>query len=56
MQDKKTSVQDNDYLVIAAFSENYSFVVQEEIQLFHWNNGSANVHSLKTTLQVFATL
>ena len=44
VQAKKESLQDGEYLVIADFSENYSFVVQDEIQSFHWNNGSATIH------------
>ena len=29
---------------MADFSENVSFVVQDEIQSFHWNNSSATIH------------
>ena len=32
-------------MVIADFSENYSFVVQDEVQSFHWNNLQATVHT-----------
>ena len=29
---------------MADFSENFSFVVQDEIQSFDWNNSSATIH------------
>ena len=45
MQQKKESLQEGEVLVIADFSENFSFVVQDEIQSFHWNNESATIHT-----------
>ena len=33
-----------EFLVIADFSENYSFIVHDEVQSFHWNNLQATVH------------
>ena len=44
MQQKKESLKEGEFLVIADFSENLSFVVQDEVQSFHWNNSSANIH------------
>ncbi|KAL5459789.1 hypothetical protein EMCRGX_G033165 [Ephydatia muelleri] len=44
MQQKKESLNEGEFLVIADFSENFSFVVQDEVQSFHWNNSSATVH------------
>ncbi|KAL5484132.1 hypothetical protein EMCRGX_G020580 [Ephydatia muelleri] len=44
MQQKKESLKEGEFLVIADFSENFSFVVQDEVQSFHWNNSSANIH------------
>ena len=44
MQQKKESLKEGEFLVIADFSENFSFVVQDEVQSFHWNNSSATVH------------
>lgn len=29
---------ENEFVVISDFSENYSFLVQDEIQSFHWAN------------------
>lgn len=44
MHEKRESLREGEFFVIADFSENYSFVVQDEIQAFHWNNGSATIH------------
>ena len=44
MQQKKESLKEGEFLVIADFSENFSFVVQDEVQSFHWNNSSATTH------------
>ena len=44
LSEKKESLTHGDFLVIADFSENYSFVVQDEVQSFHWNNLQATVH------------
>ena len=30
--------------MIADFAENYSFILQDEAQGFHWNNSQATVH------------
>ena len=40
---QKESLKEGEFLVIADFSENFSFVVQDEVQSFHWNNSSATV-------------
>ena len=44
LAEKKDSLTPGEYIVIADFSENYSFVVQDEIKSFHWNNLQATVH------------
>eukprot|EP00731_Ephydatia_muelleri_P032500 Em0024g44a len=44
MSEKKELLSPGEFLVIADFSENYSFVVQDEVQSFHWNNLQAIVH------------
>ena len=38
------SLKPGEFLVLADFSENYSFVIQDEVPAFHWNNSSATVH------------
>ncbi|KAL5480015.1 hypothetical protein EMCRGX_G023629 [Ephydatia muelleri] len=44
MREKKESLGPGEFLVVADFSENFSFVVQDEIQSFDWNNNSATLH------------
>jgi hypothetical protein len=40
----KMSLKDDEVLVVCDFAENYSFVLQDEIQSFHWNNQMATLH------------
>eukprot|EP00731_Ephydatia_muelleri_P027659 Em0019g532a len=42
--EKKERLNPGEFIVIADFSENYSFVVQDEVQSFHWNNLQATIH------------
>ena len=44
LRDTKDNLQQGDILAITDFSENYSFVIQDEIQSFHWTNLQATVH------------
>ena len=40
----KGSLMPGEFLVLADFSENYSFVLQDAAQGFHWNNSQATIH------------
>lgn len=40
----KANLQENEVVVICDFSENYSFVLQDEVQSHHWNNDQATIH------------
>jgi len=40
----KSKLKDGEFQVIADFAENYSFVLQDEVQGFHWNNAQATIH------------
>ena len=40
----KTSLQAGEILVTVDFSENYSFILQDAAQGFHWNNSQATIH------------
>lgn len=42
---KKSQLQPGEVLVMADFSENYSFVTQDAAQGFHWNNSQSTIHS-----------
>ena len=42
--ERKESLQDGEVLVTMDFSENYSFILQDVVQGFHWNNSQATLH------------
>ncbi len=44
MHERKEALKDGEFLVIGDFAENFSFVVQDEAQSFHWNNSSVTIH------------
>ncbi|XP_050527828.1 uncharacterized protein LOC126897924 [Daktulosphaira vitifoliae] len=41
---KKETLEFNECIILADFSENYNFAVQDEIQSFHWVNKQATLH------------
>ena len=43
-KDCKSTLQPGELLVNADFSENYSFILQDAAQGFHWNNSQATIH------------
>ena len=40
----KTCLQSGEFLVVCDFAENYSFILQDSIQGYHWNNSQATIH------------
>lgn len=40
----KTNLEATDCIIIADFSENYSFVILDAIQGFHWANAQCTIH------------
>lgn len=40
----KATLSEGEVIVIGDFSENYSFVLQDEIQSYHWTSNQATVH------------
>lgn len=44
LRDRKDSLAEGEILVICDFSENYSFVIQNAAQGYHWNNSQATIH------------
>lgn len=44
LKDKKENLAVGQALVVCDFAENYSFVIQDAAQGFHWNNTQATVH------------
>lgn len=46
MAHKKSALEENEYLVICDFSENATFVVQDSVQGFLWNNSQATLYPI----------
>lgn len=44
LKEKKVNLEPFELLVSCDFSENYSFVIQNEVQGYHWNNQQATIH------------
>ena len=40
----KNNLEENTAIILVDFAENYSFVVQDAVQGFHWNNSQATLH------------
>jgi hypothetical protein len=40
----KCNLHSSEFVVLCDFTENYSFVLQNEAQGFHWNNAQATIH------------
>ena len=43
-KDVKNPLGVNECVIVLDFAENYSFIVQDAIQSFHWNNSQATIH------------
>lgn len=44
LKQKKEELVDGEFLVIGDFSENFSFVIQDAVQGYHWNSSQATIH------------
>ena len=44
LKNLKEEVPSNSAIILGDFAENYSFVVQDEVQGFHWNNLQCTLH------------
>ena len=44
LREKKENLTESECIVLADFAENYSFVVQDESQGFHWTKSQSTVH------------
>ena len=42
----KETLSKNEIIVLGDFAENYTFLVQDEIQGMHWNNQQYSLHPL----------
>ena len=43
-RETKETLEEGNVPIVCDFAENYSFVIQDEIQSFHWNNAMATLH------------
>ena len=41
---KKETVSQNEAIILLDFAENYSFIIQNAVQGFHWDNSQATLH------------
>ena len=41
---KKASLKFDDTVLILHFAENYSFIIQDCTQSYHWNNAQSTTH------------
>jgi hypothetical protein len=44
LKELKCNLQSGEFVVLCDFAENYSFILQDEAQGFHWNNAQATIH------------
>lgn len=44
LKESKEKLANNEFIVISDFAENYTFVVQDEIQAYHWANDQCTIH------------
>ncbi|XP_065085075.1 uncharacterized protein LOC135707233 [Ochlerotatus camptorhynchus] len=44
LKTKKQTLEDGEVVVICDFFENYTFVLQDEVQSYHWNNSQCTIH------------
>ena len=44
LKDLKEELKENELKILLDFTENYSFIVQNAVQGYHWNNSQATLH------------
>ena len=47
----KSEIHSSTVLFLGDFAENYQFVIQDEVQGFHWNNSQCTLHRVVTYYQ-----
>ena len=45
-KNQKETLENNTAIVLVDFAVNYSFVIQDEVQGFHWKNAQATLHPI----------
>lgn len=46
LSERKSNLEENEYIAVCDFSENASFTVQDAVQGFHWNNSQATLYPI----------
>ena len=57
LKDRKAALNESEVLVLGDFSENYTFIIQDAIQGYHWTNTQAlpSTHmSITSSVKVWA--
>ena len=44
LADLKANLKEGEVIIMGDFSENYSFIIQDAVQGYHWNNDQATLH------------
>jgi hypothetical protein len=44
LKELKCNLQSGQFVILCDFPDNYSFVLQDEAQVFHWNNAQTTIH------------
>ena len=44
LRECKENWEENEVIILGDFAKNYCFVVQDEVQGFHWNNLQCTLH------------
>ena len=46
LNDKKQSLHSEEVSLLDGFAENYQFLIQDEIQIYHWSKEYSTLHSV----------
>ena len=44
LKNQKATLGNDEIIILLDFTENYSYVLQDEVQSFHWNNNQCTLH------------
>jgi hypothetical protein len=44
LSELKSTIKPSECVVLWDFAENYSFILQDEVQGYHWNNAQATIY------------
>ena len=46
LKDLKEKLKENELIILLDLAENHSFIVQDAVQRYHWNNSQAKLHPI----------